>query len=171
MTPAQRQRPGHMDVTNTVDVTDPAAVAVAVRRILQARYPDYDFSPVDALVEDFASLYGGSFPGFRACEIKYHDAQHVLDVTLAMARLLDGHEHDPEPVGPLGPELALAGIAAALFHDSGYIRRTRDHRHKSGAAYTRNHVMRSERFIADHLPALAVSDTHLRAHEPILTNT
>lgn len=157
MTPAQRQRPGHMDVTNTVDVTDPAAVAVAVRRILQARYPDYDFSPVDALVEDFASLYGGTFPGFRACEIKYHDAQHVLDVTLAMARLLDGHEHDPEPVGSLGPELALAGIAAALFHDSGYIRRTRDHRHKSGAAYTRIHVMRSERFIADHLPAMGLA--------------
>lgn len=151
-------RASNMDVSNTVDVTDPAAVAGAVRGILGKRHPGYDFSPIDQLVADFARLYAGNFPGFRACEIRYHDTQHVLDVTLAMARLLDGHETEPGPVGPLGPELALAGIATALFHDSGYIRRERDHRHKNGAAYTRVHVRRGARFIAEYLPQVGLGD-------------
>lgn len=152
----QQNRLAHMDVSNTVDVTDPGSVAEEVRVILESRYPGFDFSPLQVLFRDFAALYAGEFPGFRACEVKYHDARHVLDVTLAMARLVDGHEHQPRAVGSLGPELALAGIAAALFHDSGYIRRTRDTRHKNGAAYTRIHVSRSERFMSDYLPAVGL---------------
>ena len=145
-------RATHMDVSNTVDVTDPAAVCAAVRQILRVRHPVLDLSVVDRLFADFSSLYAGTFPGFRGCEMPYHDTQHVLDVTLAMARLIDGYEQSPGEAGPLGPELALAGIAAALFHDSGYIRRTRDSRQKNGAAYTRVHVRRSARFLRDYLP-------------------
>jgi hypothetical protein len=52
--------------------------------------------------------------------------------------------------------LALAGITAAFFHDSGYIRRTRDSRHKNGAAYTRVHVSRSARFMQDYLPQVGL---------------
>ncbi len=154
----QSRRASHMDVSNTVDVTDPGAVGAAVRVILQKRYPTSDFSVVDQLVTDFARLYSGDFPGFRACELPYHDSQHVLDVTLAMARLLDGYEAAPGPVGPLGPQLALAGIAAALFHDSGYIRRIGDNRHKNGAAYTRIHVRRGARFVGDYLPGVGLAD-------------
>lgn len=150
------QRAGHMDVSNTVDVTDSVAVGVVVREMLSERYPDFDFSPIDTLVTDFTRLYEGEFPGFRACDIKYHDAQHVLDVTLAMARLLDGHEGSVAAAKRLGPELALAGITAAFFHDSGYIRRTRDSRHKNGAAYTRVHVSRSARFMQDYLPQVGL---------------
>ena len=149
----QAQRAGHMDVSNTVDVSNPCAVAAAVRGILQERYPGFDFSPVDSLVRDFSRLYRGDYPGFRACDIGYHDAQHVLDVTLAMARLLDGHDRIHQ-VERLGPELALAGIASALFHDSGYIRRTRDNRNKNGAAYTRVHISRGIRFMSEYLPTV-----------------
>ena len=152
----QAQRAGHMDVSNSVDVSNPVAVARAVRGILENRYPSFEFGLVDVLVSDFTRLYEGSFPGFRACDIKYHDAQHVLDVTLAMARLLDGHDRSHSPGEQLGPELALAGIATALFHDSGYIRRTRDSRNKNGAAYTRVHVSRGARFIADYLPGVGL---------------
>jgi len=145
-----------MDVSNSVDVSDPVAVTGAVRSILENRYPGFDFSLIDVLVGDFNRLYEGRFPGFRACDIKYHDAQHVLDVTLAMARLLDGHDRSHTHSDQLGPELALAGIATALFHDSGYIRRTRDSRNKNGAAYTRVHVSRGARFIADYLPQVGL---------------
>lgn len=147
-----------MDVSNTVDVTDSAEVSAAVCAILEARFPDYDFAVIDQLTADFARLYAGKFPGFRACEIPYHDTQHVLDVTLAMARLLGGYEDSPGPAGPLGPDLALAGIAAALFHDSGYIRRIRDNRHKNGAAYTRVHVRRGARFMSDYLPEVGLGE-------------
>ncbi len=153
---AQTHRAGHMDVSNTVDVSDPAAVADTVENMLGNRYKEFDFSPIAVLVRDFTRLYEGSYPGFRACDIKYHDKQHVLDVTLAMARLLDGHDQS-HPLGEhLGPDLALAGIAAALFHDSGYIRRTRDSRNKNGAAYTRVHVNRGARFMTDYLPAVGL---------------
>ena len=85
----QAERAGHMDVSNTVDVTDPRAVEAAIRDILEGCHANYDFSLLGILVEDFDRLYSGRYPGFRACDIKYHDAQHVLDVTLAMARLND----------------------------------------------------------------------------------
>ena len=150
------QRAGHMDVSNTVDVSDPASVADAVGNMLGNRYKEFDFSPIALLVTDFTRLYEGSFPGFRACDIKYHDMQHVLDVTLAMARLLDGHDSSHAPAEQLGPHLALAGIAAALFHDSGYIKRTRDRRGKNGAAYTRVHVSRGARFMTDYLPEVGL---------------
>jgi hypothetical protein len=142
-----------MDVSNSVDVTDPDAVASAVLGILGRRYPGNDFSVVNALVADLTRLYRGDYPGFSACDIGYHNLQHVLDVTLAMARLIDGHDGAENDTLRLGPDLALAGIAAALFHDSGYIRRTRDFRNKNGAAYTRVHVSRSARFMKDYLPS------------------
>jgi len=148
----QAGRAAHMDVSNTVDVSDPAAVSAEVCRILSACYPGSDFSQIEILVADFSRLYRGSYPGFSACDIGYHDMQHVLDVTLAMARLLDGHDRSETGGLYLGPELALAGVAAALFHDSGYIRRTRDSRNKNGAAYTRVHVSRSARFMQEYLP-------------------
>lgn len=152
----EAQRASYMDVSKTVDVTDAGAVGAEVCRILESCHPGYDFSSIDVLISDFTRLYAGDYPGFRACEIRYHDTQHVLDVTLAMARLLYGHEAQPGNIGPLGPDLALAGIAAALFHDSGYIRRSRDHRHKNGAAYTRVHVRRGARFMADYLPRVGL---------------
>lgn len=151
----------HMDVSNTIDVTDARAVASAVSDILSARYGEAaELEYIGQLVQDFARLYAGEYPGFHGCEIKYHDAQHVLDVTLAMARLIDGHEESQiqnEELGmQLGSQLALAGIACALFHDAGYIRRIHDSRNKNGAAYTRTHVSRSARFLLEYLPEVGL---------------
>ncbi len=154
-------RLAHMDVSNSVDVTDPDVVASTVLAILGDRYPGYGFEPVATLFADLARLYRGQYPGFSACDLGYHNLQHVLDVTLAMARLIDGHDGTENGCGRLGPDLALAGIAAALFHDSGYIRRSRDSRNSNGAAYTRVHVSRSARFLNDYLPAVGLG--HLTA--------
>ncbi|MEH6568016.1 MAG: hypothetical protein V7709_02995 [Halioglobus sp.] len=149
-------RASHMDVSNAVDVTDPSAVGQIVRDLLGSRYPDIDLEIIDTLVIDFARLYRGQFPGFRACDLNYHDLQHVLDVTLAMARLMEGYEMSHAPDQQLGAEMALIGIACALFHDSGYIRRTHDTRHRNGAAYTRTHVSRGARFLAEYLPTVGL---------------
>lgn len=145
-------RAPHFDVTGTVDVTDAVAVRDTVRAVFDRRYAGFDFEPLETLFGDFERLYAGSFPGFRGCDIYYHNAQHVLDVTLAMARLLDGHDSVEPGEDRLGAEMALTGIAAALFHDSGYIRRTHDTRHRNGAAYTHIHVSRSARFMTEYLP-------------------
>jgi hypothetical protein len=148
------QRANHMDVSNTVDVTDSSAVIAALRSILDSRYPNFDFAPINLFVEDFIRLYQGEYPGYEACDVSYHNIQHVLDVTLAMARLIDGHEGITGEHERLGPELALVGIASAVFHDSGYIRRSGDEEHKNGAAYTRIHVSRSARFMNEYLPTI-----------------
>lgn len=152
------QRAGHMDVSNTVDISDPAAVAGAVKQILGDCYPDADLAALTVLFRDFSRLYSGNYPGYRACDVRYHNTQHVLDVTLAMARLLDGHERNCPTQDRLGPRMAMIGIAAALFHDSGYIRHTRDTRNKNGAAYTRVHVSRGIRFITGYLPQVGLQD-------------
>lgn len=145
-----------MDVSNSVDVTDYRAVRTAVRQIIDPLHSDRDFSPVDTLFEDFSRLYGGQYPGFHGCDIHYHDLQHVLDVTLAMARLIDGYAKLRTDGPALDADMVLAGIAAALFHDSGYIRRRSDTRHRNGAAYTHIHVARSARFLADYLPGIGL---------------
>ncbi|CAA0123917.1 Uncharacterised protein [Halioglobus japonicus] len=150
------ERAGHMDVSNTVDVSDTASVASTVTSILAACYPGVDLAPLAVLFYDFDRLYTGTYPGYRACDVRYHNAQHVLDVTLAMARLLDGHDRSRAPEEALGPERAMIGIAAALFHDSGYIRKSRDSRHKNGAAYTKIHVSRGIRFVTDYLPTVGL---------------
>jgi hypothetical protein len=151
-------RAGHMDVSNTVDVSDPAAVADAVQKILRQLYPDADLAPLAVLFRDFNRLYSGKYPGYRPCDVRYHNTQHVLDVTLAMARLLDGYERSLSEVQQLGPTMAMVGIAAALFHDSGYIRSTRDTRNQNGAAYTKVHVSRGIRFVGAYLPTVGLQD-------------
>lgn len=143
------------DVSGLVDVTDPRAVCVAVLDIFNKRYPGSDFSIVNRLYADFAILYRGELPGFLACDTSYHDIQHVLDVSLAMARLVDGYDKNHPGEDGLGPELALLGLVVALFHDSGYIRRAHesvDH----GAQYTKIHVSRSAQFMAEYLPSIGM---------------
>jgi hypothetical protein len=148
-------RAREMDVSNRVDVTDPDAVCDALLGILGRHYTR-GLKPVRRLVDDFARLYRGEYPGYHACDVGYHDLQHVLDVTLAMARLIDGHQQCHREDAPLDAKLAVAGIATALFHDSGYIRRRRDTRHSNGAEYTRTHVSRSSRFMGEYLPTVGL---------------
>lgn len=147
-----------MDVSGTINVTDPASVSMAVGAIFQRRYPGVDFSIIQSLYQDFAALYRGELAGFHACDTSYHDIQHVLDVSLAMARLLDGYDSNQQPEEQLGAELAVVGMIVALFHDSGYIRRANETEIKHGAEYTKIHVSRSARFMAEYLPLINRSD-------------
>ena len=147
------------DVTNTVDVTSSRAVYRAIRDLLMKHYPDLPFAKLKRAFQDFDRLYSGTYPGFYACDTAYHDAQHVRDVTLAMARLIDGYEVCNGPEGSLGAHLGLLGVLVALFHDAGYIRRRGDTRHRNGAEYTRIHVSRSARFLREYLPTIGLADT------------
>jgi len=145
-----------LDVTGAVDVTDPDAVCAAVTGIFRRRYHRADTAPVARLFSDFGRLYRGEYPGYFACDTQYHNIQHVLDVTLAAARLIDGFDAEQPRAQRLGPQLAIVGVAVALFHDAGYIRRRGDSRHRHGAEYTRVHVGRSARFLKHYLPAIGM---------------
>ena len=80
------------DVTNRVNVEKPSNVRDAVLRLYGARYPGADFAALERAFDDFHALYEGRYPGYLACDTLYHDMRHTLDMSLAMARLIDGHE-------------------------------------------------------------------------------
>jgi len=159
-----RARRSDHDVTNTVQVSDPAAVQRAVRAILEPLFPGHRFDRLERAYADVVRLFKGEYPGFRGCETWYHDLQHTLDMTLALARLIDGHERSEPPAARIGAERAEVALITGLFHDSGYMRRTTDSRHQHGAEYTRTHVTRSARFLAEYLPQVGY-----RAHVPVVS--
>jgi hypothetical protein len=152
-------RRSEFDVTNRVNTTDPNAVSEEVRRIFVELYDDQLADRIDRFFADTTALYRGDYPGYRACDTWYHDLQHVMDVTLAMARLMAGYERSWIVGRPsLGDELFLVGIACGLLHDCGYIRRHSDTRHANGSEYTLYHVSRGARFLKDYLPNLDMGD-------------
>ena len=148
---AMATRRSDFDVTDQVRTTDPISVADEVSRIYNELYQGSSDGALSRPFADASRLYAGAYPGFRPCDTGYHNFQHVLDVTLAMARLMDGFERAGAPEGRLGTDLFRLGIVLALFHDSGYIRRTHDTRGGNGAAYTRTHVSRGARFLEPYL--------------------
>jgi len=150
-----RERRSDYDVTNAIQVSDPAAVCGAVAELFSGLYPRADFQPVERAFREFELAFRGHADGFHGVETTYHDLQHTLDVTLAMMRLIDGYERAPDTrASRLGAERAAVGLVTALFHDAGYLRRTHDTRHRHGAEYTRVHVSRSARMIEELLPEL-----------------
>lgn len=136
------------DVTGMIDVCDPRAVRREVERLIACVHPDADFAVLGTAFDDMTRLFEGKYPGYHACDTSYHDRQHTLDVTLAMARLIHGHERTVSDREKLGPRRAIAGLVVALFHDVGYLRSRKDTRHRCGAEYTRWHVARSARFLS-----------------------
>ena len=152
-----RQRRSDYDVTNTVQVSSTAAVTRAVEELFAAEWPGLPFEPVATALQAFDALFTGRLSGYNGVDTVYHDRQHTLDVVLAMARLLVGHERSVPPEERLGFERASMGLVTAIFHDAGYIRETGDPA-ANGALHTNSHVSRSARFLAGFLPKIGMGD-------------
>lgn len=142
------------DVTNRVNVEDPRQVRDAVLALFTARYPGNDFSALGSAFDDIAALFEGRLPGYLPCDTLYHDVRHTLDMTLAMARLVDGHERVCAPADRLGARRAALGVLVALVHDTGYLRRSSEAHVANGAVFTKVHVTRSAEFAQAYLPRL-----------------
>lgn len=151
-------RRSEYDVTNTVRVSSPAEVRDAVHELFQQTYPDSAFDVLWVAFHDFHRLFRGQYGDYLGCDTLYHDIQHTLDVTLAMARLLAGYERSCPPADRLGAERAVIGLTTALFHDSGYIRRRSEARVRNGAEFTGHHVSRSAAFLGGYLPRIGFSE-------------
>lgn len=145
------------DVTNTVQVSSVASVRHAVEELCRQTWPGHDFERLGQAFADFERLYSGQYPGYFGCDTVYHDLQHSLDDTLAMARLLAGYDRTHVPDQRLGGERAMLGLVVALFHDAGYIRQTDDTKHRNGAEFTLTHVSRGAQFLARYLPTLGLA--------------
>ena len=138
------------DVTNRVQTTDPGDVRAEVGRIFHSLYPQRTDAVIARAITDAARLFRGEYPGYLGCDTAYHDLQHTLDVSLAMARIMAGYIRQ-SPGAVIDADLFAFGVLAALFHDSGYIRRASDRRHTHGAEYTKVHVSRGGRFFRGYL--------------------
>lgn len=153
-----QDRRSDYDVTNTVQVSDPVAVRGAVQELFAETYPGASFDKLWLAFYDFARLFAGRYPGYLGCDTTYHDMQHTLDMTLALARLVVGYERSVDPGDRLGAHRAQMVIVTSLFHDSGYIRhRERDKDFENGAEFTLYHVSRSADFLRRYLPELGLS--------------
>jgi len=144
------------DVTRRVKITDVQSVSREVCQLYSALYPNATITELQRAFADIGRLFHGDYPGYLPCDTPYHDLQHTLDVTLAMARLISGHESRRPKTGQIGAFGALLGLISALLHDAGYIRKRMDRHHANGAEYTRRHVSRSGRFMAEYLPTLGL---------------
>jgi hypothetical protein len=153
-----QDRRNDYDVTNTVQVSNPAAVRNAVHSIFAETYPGTSFDKLWLAFYDFERLYSGRFPDYFGCDTTYHDMQHTLDMTLALARLVAGYERSVEAAERLGAPRALMAIVTSLFHDAGYIRHAkRDRDFSNGAEFTLQHVSRSADFLRRYLPDLGMA--------------
>jgi len=156
------------DVTDRVKTTEKDSVNREIDRIFLELYPQADTRTLDLAFNDAASLYRGGHPGYLPCDTAYHDIQHVLDVTLAMARLVDGYERSRIGAEPLGQRLFLLGVITALFHDIGYLRTKEEAATCSnGAEFTMVHVSRGGEFLKNYLPRIGMADQAAIAAELI----
>ena len=142
------------DVTNRVNVEDSRQVRDAVAALFGARYPGADLSALVRAFDDVSLLFDGNYPGYLRCDTLYHDARHTLDMTLAMARLVEGHDRTHPGSDMLGGRRAVLGVVIALLHDSGYMRRTSESHIENGAIFTKVHVSRSADFLSRYLPTI-----------------
>ena len=148
-----QDRRNEYDVTNTVQVSNPVSVRNAVYEHYSQTFPGTSYDKIWLAFYDFERLFSGRYPGYSGCDTTYHDVQHTLDMTLAVARLIAGYERSVEPKDRLGGQRAQMAIITALFHDSGYIRHLeRDSEFTNGAEFTLCHVSRSADFLRRYLP-------------------
>lgn len=132
-----------VQMTDLVNTEDPWAVLEEVRIISESIFPGFDFRMIRGAFTDTLRLFNGHYPGYRACNVCYHDLQHTTDIFLAMARLVHGAVLHDEIFSERHYNLA---IISALMHDTGYVQ-TEEDTQGSGAKYTVSHISRSIEFL------------------------
>ena len=151
------------DVTDRIRTTDLQQVSAEVMRLYRGLYNGTPSGAIERGFADIERLYLGKHPDYLPCDTEYHDIQHVLDVTLAMARLMDGYQRSRKLTrsragdSPTLPAACFSlGVIAALFHDFGYLRKRGDRRHRYGAEYTMTHVTRGSKHLHGYLPRIGL---------------
>lgn len=139
----------------TIDTKSASSVAAAVRALFQQMFPQTEPVLLDRLFRDVETFYTGGHQDYQACDLGYHDLEHVWQVTLCFAQLMAGRQKSGAKPEISAREFEL-GLAAALLHDSGYLK-LRSDKVGTGAKYTYTHVMRSCAFAAVYLPPLGVT--------------
>jgi len=142
----------------------PEAVLDEVLIVLRLISPDYDVDPVTDAFMTTVNLYEGRYPGYQACNVEYHDLNHITDTFLVMARLIHGAVIDGESFSDR--EIAI-GLITALLHDTGYIQEEHDNV-GNGGKYTNIHVQRSMTFFGSNGKQYGLSDEEITAGQRMI---
>jgi len=137
-----------------VDTKNSAAVISLVTGTFSRLFPDASRTLLDRAFADILLLYSGQHPDYQALDLHYHNIEHTLQATVCLTLLLEGAQLSGE-IEQLTPRQYELAIAAALLHDSGYLK-ARNDEGGTGAKYTLTHVLRSCAFAASYLPTLGV---------------
>lgn len=130
-------------LSDLIDLQDTKAVFASVKKMFYYHYPKKYFKEVEKCHKQIKALFEGKYSGYNACNTKYHDLRHTMDVLLASSRLIDGYNLKENR---LPERLAINLLKASLFHDTGYIQEEWD-TEGTGAKHALNHVGRSIAFI------------------------
>ena len=147
-----------------VQMDSPEAVLDEVRIVLRLISPDYDVAPVRDAFMTTVDLYEGRYPGYQACNVEYHDLNHITDTFLVMARLIHGAVIDGESFSDR--EITI-GLIAALLHDAGYIQEEHDSE-GTGSKYTTIHVERSMAFFGAYGKQYDLSNEEIAAGQSMI---
>src|SRR6202047_4493551 len=117
------------------------ATTELINRVLREAFGESQVSLCNALVTFSFDLFHGKNPEFQPCDTAFHDFDHTMQATAAVADLLAAHRQN-SVIAPLGQRDWELAIAAAILHDTGYLKRRNDVG-GSGAKYSAIHVGRS----------------------------
>ncbi len=146
----------HIQLSQLVDMSNPAAVLEEVKYNFILHYPIKEFFRVRLAFRDFLDFYDGRYPGYKACNTQFHDKTHITDSLLAISRLIDGY-NIRNPLGKLPVKSVVDALIATIFHDSGYIQ-TIDDKSGTGAKYMQVHLERSVAFVKKYFRELGYNE-------------
>jgi hypothetical protein len=136
------------------------AASELIDRVLRDTFGETKATLGNALITFAFDLFHGKIAEFQPCDTAFHDFEHTMQATSAVVDLLDAHRQNSVIAALKQRDWELA-IAAAILHDSGYLKRRNDI-DGSGAKYSAIHVGRSCLHAWDLLPRFGFTPEELR---------
>lgn len=138
-----------------INAACPTAVAEFVHEKFHVLFPTTAPQWLDKIFEDVTAMFEGRHPDYAAIDLHYHDFAHTLQATVCLVLILaNRHRNEAEP--RLSAREFETAVAAALLHDTGYLR-LRSDTNGTGAKYAFVHELRSCAFAAAYLPTLGAT--------------
>jgi len=159
--------PNSKDIYRLLAVGSSEEVLSEVLEILKRISSDFNTGPITNVFDVVKSLYGGNFPGYKACNTGYHDLRHAIEAFLAMSRLIHGAVLDNES---FSERQIITALVAAILHDVGYIQEESDTR-GTGAKHKADHEQRSMDFLSRHGFEFGLSAEEIAAGRMIILCT
>ncbi len=83
-----RDRRSTYDITDDVQLTYADRVSEAVCTIFRSAFNQFNEAALKQAFEDCERLFEGDYSTYLPCDTLYHDKQHSMDMTLALAYML-----------------------------------------------------------------------------------